>query len=513
MSSGLLAGAASRPLDPPPGLPMLGFVRQRELASGDGRHPLEVGAIVLERDGVRVVLAGVDILGIGSPDVEALVARVAAAVGADASAVLLNWNHTHLAPPVGAFPGVNTAHVDADVSAAIDAFSARAQDAIVAACTAAAERLEPVGVVWGQRSVDLAVNRRERTPDGSNGGTILGWNPDELVDDQVTVLQLRRPDDSVLATAVGFGCHPVTTGYDMHVYSADFPGPMRDVVRGYTGGECVFLQGAGGNVLPRFAFTEDEHEAEWMGRRLGLAALEAVADRWPAPQRVTVEDEGSVTPISRYRREPVDASPPVLAAARTLVELPLQPHPSLDEIAEMRHSADADLEEARRSGDVGRVKVALYYAGWAARTEAALRDGTAPHAVQAPVHAVRVGDGLIVTAPAETFTEIGIAVKERAPGAPTLYAGYVNGALGYVPTAPEYAFGGYEADYGFRSGGHPSHFDPSCAERLVEAGVRLGEQLFPEVEPWDAARGWEASGDLSDLGPMTFAHPGNRAAR
>ena len=55
------------------------------------------------------------------------------------------------------------------------------------------ERLEPAGIVWGQADVDLAVNRRERTTDGYNGGSILGWNPDELVDNQVTVLQARRP--------------------------------------------------------------------------------------------------------------------------------------------------------------------------------------------------------------------------------------------------------------------------------------------------------------------------------
>ena len=153
-------------------------------------------------------------------------------------------------------------------------------DKIVSACRLAAERLEPAGVVWGQADVDLAVNRRERTADGFNGGSILGWNPDELVDNQVTVLQARRPDESAIATVVGFGCHPVTTGYDMDVYSADFPGPMRDVVRAVTGGECIFFQGAAGNVLPKFAFTDTEDEARRMGTRLGLAALEAVADRF-----------------------------------------------------------------------------------------------------------------------------------------------------------------------------------------------------------------------------------------
>ena len=119
---------------------------------------------------------------------------------------------------------------------------------MVSVCRLAFERLEPARPVWGVGYAELAVNRRERAADGT---TILGWNPDNLVDNQVTSLQLRRPDESVVATAVNYGCHPVTTGYDMYVYSADFPGPLRDVVRRNTGGEAVFLQGAGGNVLPK----------------------------------------------------------------------------------------------------------------------------------------------------------------------------------------------------------------------------------------------------------------------
>ena len=169
--------------------------------------------------------------------------------------------------------------MDEQTQRSIDSFSRVLHDKIVSACRLASERLEPAGVVWGQADVDLAVNRRERTVDGFNGGSILGWNPDELVDNQVTVLQVRRPDESAIATVVGYGCHPVTTGYDMDLYSADFPGPMRDVVRAVTGGECIFFQGAAGNVLPKFAFTDTEEEARRMGTRLGLAALEAVADR------------------------------------------------------------------------------------------------------------------------------------------------------------------------------------------------------------------------------------------
>jgi len=506
------AGTARLLLEPPLGLPMVGFIRQPWNARGYGL-PLEVGALVLERGDTRVVLCGVDVVGIIHPQIEPLLDRVAEATGAEMPGILLNLSHTHLAPPGGVAGGAVYGDVDERTQRSIDSFSRVLHDKIVSVCRLAAERLEPAGVVWGQAEVDLAVNRRERTEDGFNGGSILGWNPDELVDNQVTVLQARRPDESAIATVVGYGCHPVTTGYDMDIYSADFPGPMRDVVRSVTGGECIFFQGAAGNVLPKFAFTDTEEEAQRMGKRIGLAALEAVADRYSRAVTVVAEEEGSVTPITRYRRrfdEPEDA--PALAAAMETVSIPLMPHPSLEEVSRLREEYDEALEQARAAGERGPVKIAYYHASWARRVEAQLRDGTAPIEVRGPVHAVRIGDGVIVTGPGETFTEYGIAVKERSPGTPTLYAGYTNEILGYLPTAAEYAFGGYEAGYGYKSVGLPSLFDPSVERILVESGVRLAERLFPEAEPWDEAEGWVAHGEAPKLSETRLEHPSRVAS-
>ena len=69
------AGAASLPLEPPLNLPMVGFVRQRHGALGYG-IPLEVGAIALERGDTRVILCGVDIVGIDAPEIGPLIERV-----------------------------------------------------------------------------------------------------------------------------------------------------------------------------------------------------------------------------------------------------------------------------------------------------------------------------------------------------------------------------------------------------------------------------------------------------
>lgn len=470
------AGAARVSLEPPLGLAMVGFVRRHETARGYGL-PLEATALALEgADGLRVVLAGVDTAGIQAPEVDRLRERVAAATGAPVAGVLLNWNHTHCAPPGGrSLIGLGGPPAD-ELPPAEAAYVDHLHAKVVSVARLAAERLEPARPVWGTGRLDEAVNRRERTPEGR---TILGWNREGVVDTAVPVLQLRRPDETAVCTAVGYGCHTVTVGPDVLLYSADFPGPLRERVRAWTGGECVFLQGAGGNVLTRFAFTDSEAEAVRVGTALALEALHALAREEAWPTRIERLPGGSVTPFSLYRPRPADAPQAPLALAEERVAFPLLPLPDAAEVAALRAEFDAAVDAARAEGaDAGRMNTVLYHASWARRTQERILAGTAPTTAEGPVAAVRIGDGAIVTGPGEIFSEIGLEVRERSPAQATLYAGYTNGAVSYFPTAAEYPSGGYEPGYGNRTYGLPAQVAPECERILVETGLRLVGSLF-----------------------------------
>jgi hypothetical protein len=190
----------------------------------------------------------------------------------------------------------------------VEAYIDVLHEKIVSVARLASDRLESVGIAWGVGHADLAVNRREKMPDGT---VVLGWRPDGLVDLSVTVLQARRAgDEQPIGTVVNYGCHTVTVGIDHLEYSSDFPGPMREAIRAWTGGEAIFLQGAGGNVLPRCAFS-DHAEAERFGRRLALEALHAVADRPAHKQHLVRSWDASASPLALYRWE-VEEDQPVL---------------------------------------------------------------------------------------------------------------------------------------------------------------------------------------------------------
>ena len=350
-------------------------------------------------------------------------------------------------------------------------------------CRLAVERLEPAWPRWGLGSADEAINRRQRDPDGMVRR--IGWHRDGAVDLAVPALQAIRPDGAPIVTVVSYGCHTVTTGISYPGYSPDYPGPLRDFVRSVTGGECVFLQGAGGNMMPRIAFDDECLEPARLGRRIGLEALHALADRPGWPARLVETSFGSGTVVELFRWEAVSADPPVLAAAEARVEFPLLPLPSPNEITALREGAEAEFREAEERGATEPELRVLRFHGlnWTRRAEAEILSGAPRTSASGSINAVRIGEGAIVTGPGEIFTEIGLAVKERSPAEVTIYAGYTNGCVSYFPTASEYALGGYEPGYGNKTYGLPAQVAPECERILVETGAALVQSLFPEREP------------------------------
>jgi neutral ceramidase len=486
-------------LEPPLGLPMVGFVRRYDHARGYG-SPLEANAVVLSSDSGRIALVGIDTLGIQRPQADELRERVAEAIGGDITGVVLNWSHTHSAPPATrALGSLGLGGIASEATArAVASYCDVLCERIVDVARRAAKAAEPAALVWGVGSTNVGVNRRERRPDGR---VIIGWRPDGLLDNTVTTLQARRSDGSTIATVVSYGCHPIALSADVLEYSADYPGPMRQVIRDWTGGQVVFLQGAGGNVVPHMSFGGHLTAAD-MGRSLALAALHSVGERLAGAPRWTRGSDGSATPYAVYRLEHELGDAPRLAAVSADVTFPLMPLPTLEEITATRSELETTYREARASGEPqGKLNVHLYHLTWAQHAEAAVRGGTAAASTTGPISAIRIGDGAIVTGPGEIFTEIGMAVKERSPAVPTMYAGYTNGAVSYFPTADAYAEGGYEPEFGNQTYGLPAPVSPECERILIERSVGLLHDLFPDrMAP--VVDGWTATGSLPTLPPQ-----------
>lgn len=468
------AGAATFRIDPPLPCDPQGFVR-RAVAVRTHGAPLDVRACVFRTDTTDVAIVVGDVTGLDTDFADRIRKVINAETGIPYDNILLNSIHSHAA--LWARTDTKLHGEFESLTEAEHAYFARLPYDYATAVVAAVENLKPARVSGGVgRAEGLAVNRRERTDDGR---TILGWNRDGFVDDDVPTIRIDAHDGTPIATIVGFGCHPVVLGGEVPLTGPDFVGELRSSVEALRGGVCLFLQGAAGNVLPLEAFHDEPGPERVMGARLGLEAVHAVVDKDPRAIEMEHIAYGSVTPISLYRRRAAAHQPAQpLAVARRTLELPLMPAPCGEELqAELRNQrAELAAHEQANAGRDVRNPIA-YHVRWLERMLQLSSEQPLPTSIPGEVWVARFGDTAVVGTPGELFTELGAEVRRRSPFATTIFAGYCQGVLGYVAGPDDYPLGGYEPTVAQRGYGHPAPFMPETSRMLVDTAVELLESL------------------------------------
>ena len=89
--------------------------------------------------------------------------------------------------------------------------------------------------------------------------------------------------------------------------------------------------------------------------------------------------------------------------------------------------------------------------------------------IDIPMYAFSIGDVAFITAPYEMFCENGKAIKDGSPFSMTFIASCSNGSLSYMPSAPTFAYGGYEVE--------STQFVSGTAEKLVDTYISMLNEL------------------------------------
>lgn len=468
----LRAGSAAVSITPPVGVDLMGYLRRSEPARGYG-EPMEATALVLEDGNTRLVLVGADLIGASGAWAQDIRDRIGDVVDTPADHVLINSQHTHAAPPT---PGWAKIGGDADWNEQEIRYGDAVGDLLVSVAVEAARRTRPARIGLGRTIAEgLTVNRRQRY----EGGTILGWNPDEQCDHDVAVIRVDDEEGGAICTVVAFACHPVVVGPDVPEASSDFVGPLRERVRAWTGGECVFLQGCAGNIVPFESFHTARGPERQFAERLALAALQARAAASLAPTAPEQMPFASAIPMAIWRHVPTGEQDLTLAAAERRVALPLLEPPTLDEIQRLRTELEERVVELKAAGEPRTAwNPVVLHVRWAKAIEARVADGTVERSVDVPVQALRIGEACITAWPSEPFCELGLEVKERSTAPFPVTLGYSNDIVGYTPTRREYPFGGYEPVVAQRHFGRPAPFAPEAGELLVRHSLELTDELF-----------------------------------
>ncbi len=404
-------GAAVVAVEVPVGTPMAGYAARPGPSTGV-HDPLTVRALVV--DGVGFV--AVDCVAL----TETTCAEIRSA--SPLREVFVAATHTHAGPCLT--PG-RVGGADEAVLADVVAAAGRA----LATATAAAV---PCLVTYGEATgLGVARNRRHL---------------DREIDPPLQVVGFVG-DAGLVAALASYPCHPVVLDASNRLISADYPGVLRATVEAaHPGAVCLFATGCAGDVNDghpaEASYTSKASDSrtfaavERIGARLGDAAVRALA---------------AATPLD----------PDAVAVATTPITL------DLDMLDPAQVAEDCDGWRAT-AGSVDPAQRAVYdiWADWADDWLAATDHETVWNS---RVGVVTIGDLRLVTLPCEPFLGIADGIRRRLGRA--VVVGYTDGVAGYVPTADEYQYGGYEVVDSHRYYGMPAPFARGSAERLVEAAV------------------------------------------
>ena len=384
---------------------------------------LTATALVLDDGAKQLVIVALDMLALN----EHIVARVRAGIAEQwqipGERVMICCSHTHSGP---------IAYADEKSELRNQRFINGLVDKLVAVVGEALAELVPATAAWGQGEAHIAVNHRQLLPDGT---VIIGVNPDGPVDRSLNVLQVcHRDSKQALVTLVSFACHATVLGPKVNAVCAEWPGVMHREVEAATNAPCMFIQGAAGDLNPNHEWGDDDVAAmEQLGHQVAEQVLRTIPEL-----------------------EPFTATP--LLTRSEAAWLPIVP----------------------QMGPDGRQLITYReaLAPWEARP--ASRDGQWNAIME--IQAFRLGDCALVAHAAETFNEIGVAIKSNSPALVTLFAGYSNGCIGYLPTVAAHALGGYEielAPYVYRV---PGLLDPGCEELVTKRSLQMLRALWHRLE-------------------------------
>ena len=428
----LCAGVARATVTPAVGIDMQGFAGR---GPATGVHDdLYVTALVLASGESKAAIVAADLIGFSAEFTAAVREEVERRTGIPAASVALCASHTHYGPTTTAY--------DKEPTADARAYVENLRHLIAGAIQEAAEDMKPVRVGVARGQCNIGINRRERKPDGT---IVLGKNPTGPIDRELIVVRLETADGEPLAALVSFAVHGVCQSSQTRTISADFVASMRGVVEPALGAKTLYLQGACGNINP-ILMEASFDPAHRLGTTLGGAVLVAY-DQAQTRDATTVATASSELEFPTLTYESEDK-------AREAVE---KIRGELDGL-KAQNAAENSIAWAERR--LERATAAL----------ASLETGTRLEPVIGEVMSMRFGDVALAMGPGEIFNQIGVAIEQQSPIADTMFVGYSNGAIGYMPVPEAYPHGGYEVERACRIG-HES------AGMLIDEALRQLREL------------------------------------
>ncbi len=433
----LHAGVARTIITPPTGIYLIGY-GDRTKGNIGVHDDLTATALVLSDGQLEVAIVALDLLAIN----EFIVDRIRQQL--EPVKVLLCCSHTHSGP---------IAYADKKSSRRNREYIELLVTRICAVVKLARQQLVPVRLEYGLSDADVGINRREKMADGHFE---IGRNPEGVRDSSVQVISVMQENNQRLATMVNYACHGTVLGPDNLLVSADWIGAMRSEVETRLGGLAMFLQGAAANINPDM-YWEDERaydKVSEQGKRVAEKVVAAVQNTSAGiiPYPLVLERSIAWLPTETA----VTSTTPPKNYGKELLAMAKMP-------AFMAIFADLLLNQRYPWRSIIEAKGGYW-------------------SVPMRINALRIGELALVTFAAETFTEIGLKVKEMDRAKHTLFASVSDGCISYLHTASSHNEGGYEVDTAPLAYRYPGRLQADCENIALAATGEILARLWQSRE-------------------------------
>jgi hypothetical protein len=425
-------GVARVTISPPVGMYLPGMERTED--SNGLRDDVYATALVFGDEFDRGAIVSCDVLALHPEFIADVRQATSRQTGIPPEQMMFCATHCHSSALTYALP---------NSSPLVHAYTNNLSFQLIGLIRMAHDRLAPAVLGYGLGQAHIGINRRLTREDGK---TVIAGNPEGPIDPEVGVLRIDTPGGGPLAVVVNYACHPVVLGNGSNVISSDWPGAMRQTVEAGTGAMCLFIQGACADVNPLPGEPTDRVEVvEELGGEIGREVVTTWASIEPrASEKISIASEKIHLPLltpSKYEGK-LPQFEELAGAAEGL---------SWDDLQSWLDSRMPWVAEIVGEGDDRRAVMEL--------------------------QAIRLGDMAIVSAAGEIFVKTGLAVKRRSPMANTIFAGYANGLVCYIPRPEEYSRGGYEVDEVYVAFRLPAPVAPEAAGMVENTAVRLLEKI------------------------------------
>ena len=469
------AGFARADITPPVGI----YHRMWGAALHDrstGVHrPLTATALWLEpADGISAgqpaqLLIGIDHCLLDLAETEHIRSQTAAIAGIDPLDVHLCLSHTHgsawMSRDRSTLPGGDL----------IGPYLDRLTEVCGELAREAQGQSQPVTLVAGQGICGLARHRDYFDP--AIGRYACGFNPTGESDQTLLVIRVVNGAGVTVGTLVNYACHPTTLAWQNTLISPDYVGALRALIEDETGGPCLFVQGASGNLGPKEGYVGDPQVADRNGRQVGYAALSILESLPPAGTEFVYTGavvSGAV--LGTWAHQPLTGQGREALAEwnwrRITVPLPYRAGlPTKQETEQDRVRWLSEQAKAEQAGDEDRVRECRARSEQMTRQLARLNSLPDGAAYPYRFSAGRCGSILFVLLPGELYQLFQTELRRRFPDQAILIGTIVGDwQPGYLPTAETYGLGIYQEQIAMVA--------PGALELVLSQSIHTIEQLL-----------------------------------